>query len=536
MSFMDILLKSDSTSVYDILKHQKKKVEIKKQYTVQDSIIEYLGRDDIQTKWGVASRQKLGRVISNRRLNAIFEQAKRLSDITQLDETDERLHFSEPKRDTEEVPSVERVSARSQKGKSLMQDVLLKVSKVVGEEESKIVLALRDFIDEGKSRPPTRAKTDLESLIGGNNGLIDRLRSGRENSVFNNSRLKLAGIFHEKFLLRLGKAIREDNKANAFHPNFWEEFKSGEPPGIEIFREFLHSQNSTIPDIEKLKGFHRQLLSGDLFNASNRVRHFIKQKEQPDEEIYDFQNEGVVQKDIDKILEYAKRVVAKLKTNLDKFKDETSGSYTDVNHETNIHDITRGMSNRELAEIDFDVEFGNLVEKDIGRIEQLWESLSEIKEALAFITEKTNIQIDSASIDEIQQERFDLINSIANYSNYLQSYERLTQRRETGQRQLEGDTEDEAEEPESALDNLKQQYLHIKLRTAQLSDRGFTKRREQTERERSEERFEKVKKDIMDLLKDLQEKDKIPDANRRYTETIRELEQQHRERLQGEEE
>ena len=40
----------------------------------------------------------------------------------------------------------------------------------------------------------------------------------------------------------------------------------------------------------------------------------------------------------------------------------------------------------------------------------------------------------------------------------------------------------------------------------------------------------------MDLLKDLQEKDKIPDANRRYTETIRELEQQHRERLQGEEE
>ena len=152
------------------------------------------------------------------------------------------------------------------------------------------------------------------------------------------------------------------------------------------------------------------------------------------------------------------------------------------------------------------------------------------------ITEKTNIQIDSASIDEIQQERFDLINSIANYSNYLQSYERLTQRRETGQRQLEGDTEDEAEEPESALDNLKQQYLHIKLRTAQLSDRGFTKRREQTERERSEERFEKVKKDIMDLLKDLQEKDKIPDANRRYTETIRELEQQHRERLQGEEE
>ena len=84
MSFMDILLKSDSTSVYDILKHQKKKVEIKKQYTVQDSIIEYLGRDDIQTKWGVASRQKLGRVISNRRLNAIFEQAKRLSDTTQM--------------------------------------------------------------------------------------------------------------------------------------------------------------------------------------------------------------------------------------------------------------------------------------------------------------------------------------------------------------------------------------------------------------------------------------------------------------------
>ena len=146
MSFMDILLKSNSKSVEDILKHQPIIEEIKKQLTVQESIIQYVERN--RKKWEIESNSKLGRVISTRRLNAIFDKVKKENGITQLDTIDESLFFTEPERKTDVVPSTERVSASSRKGKQLMQHVLFQVSEVLKKsedentEEVEIVLAL----------------------------------------------------------------------------------------------------------------------------------------------------------------------------------------------------------------------------------------------------------------------------------------------------------------------------------------------------------------------------------------------------------
>lgn len=571
MSFMDILLKSNSKSVEDILKvswkeeaNEMKRIEFlealdkgkwsnlseeekkdRKQwylvdrwegktrpqstgYTVQESIIQYV--ENNKRKWEIESNSKLGRVISTRRLNAIFDKVKKENGITQLDTIDESLFFTEPKRKTDVVPSTERVSASSRKGKQLMQHVLFQVSEVLKEsedenaEEVEIVLALRAFIEPGRQRDKARDYSDLEQELRGRNGLISKLRKGR-NVQGNNrymSRLLLLGLFNDKFLLKLGKAIKDDNQNKAFHPTLWNDLNSGDPTGIDLLRDFLRTRNVAIPNISQMKGFHRQLVSGDILNVSTRISQLIKQKENPDDTIYDFSSENVVNQDIKKIKEHANIIIQRIKPRLDKFKDE-SGGYTDINHETEIYDRIRGKSNRELAQIDFDEEFGNIVETDIGAIEDLWESLSEIVEVLEFIEQQTNIQINRDEINNIRQERFDLINSISNYMNYVQSHERLKERQEIGRRQLADDAEEAEGEPTSALDNLKNQYTYLKNRLAELPNRGFNKIRTENETNRTNDRINETRENIMEIMKDMEENREIVNAKEKYQEIMSEL-------------
>lgn len=532
MSFMDILLKTDSVSVYDVLKHQEIE-EIRKQETVQDTIFQYLERrrDD----WENIAQERTGHVISNRRLTAIFDEAKRRNDKTQLDEhVVENFQYTSPKKG---MPRP-KVSATKKEGKQLMRSVLHKVSEVVGPEESKIILALRDFIDEGRRQTPTRSKTDLEELIGNRNGLIDRLRSRRQNSVLGNnrymSRLKLAGLYHDKFLMRLGNAITNNNRNKSFHPTFWKELNSGNPIGIDILKDFLHSQDATIPNTQKMKGFYRQLKSGKLFDATTKIKQLLKQRDNPDEEIYNFQSESVVKEDVDKIMAFKKVVVEKFMAVLDKFKDDTG--YTTNNHETTIHNKIRGYTNRQLADIDFDEEFGDILETDIANVENLWDVLVEIREVITFISEKTNITVDISDIDnELFQEKMALTLSISEYDKYIDSNKILRDKLEAGER-TNITMEMRERQSVTTMDSHKKSYLNLKRIQAEIPNKGFNKLRTASKIERNKQQLEEVKQDIADEFEDLQEKDEIPDATQAYKEVIQELEERSRQELQGEEE
>ena len=469
MSFMDILLKSNSVSVYDILKHQEIE-EIRKQETVQDTIFQYLERR--RNSWENTTQQELGHVISNRRLTAIFNEAKQRNDKTQLDEhVDENVHYTAPKKG---MPRPN-VSASEKGGKHLMRSVLLKVSNVVGPEESKIILVLRDFIDEGRIQSSQRQRTEIEQLIGGNGGLIDRLRAGRHNQTIQNNRymskLKQAGLYHDKFLIRLGSAIDNNNDRNTFHPRFWTELNGGDPLGIDLLKDFLNSQGSTIPNTTKMKGFYRQLKSGNMMNASTKVKQLLAQREKPDEEIYNFESEGVLREDITKIMEYKELVVERFKTALDKFRDD-NGEFTTDNHETEIHTKIKSKTNRQLAEIDFDKEYGDVIEKDIGTIEKLWETLLEIQDALKVIFERTNLTDDISDIDnELLQEKMALAISIHDYDNYLESNKRLTDRLEAGER-TSRKLQQEERRSGNVMDYHKKSYLNLKRIQAEIPNKG----------------------------------------------------------------
>ena len=556
---MDILLKSNSTSVYEILKQSKKeyemsrkeflehikdlppeeqakkkkwflvdrykaeKVEPSKGITVQETIIEYLS--ERQNNWNVFARQKFGQMVSNRRLQKIFDGARNTSDSTKLDYTDEKIFYRKPKRKTGTAPSQEvNVSSKTKKGKQMMYEVLLNVSKVVDEEDSRIVLAIRDFIKVGQSRAPTRKRGELESLIGGSDGLIEKLRGGR--NVTNNNRymnrLEFAGLFHDRFLMRLGSALKDNNQRKTFHQSFWEDLNSGDPTGVEVLREFLHSQDATIPDIEKLRGFHRQLISGRLFNPASTIKQILSQKEKPDEDIYSFENEDIVNQNIKQISEFRDRTVIKMRSLLEKFRDEDSNGYTDVNHETEIHNRVSGMSNRALADIDFDEEFGDVIEKDIGDIEDLWETLSGIREALEFMASMTNIEISVDDINELQQDRINLINSIANYSNYQQSHDTLTERQERGRSQQLSEQGSERRQM-SPLNDIRLQYIHVSKTLAELPNKGYTRFRQESEQERNEKRLEDIKGQLMLAVEDNKD---------RYSAVLEELKQQIREEVE----
>ena len=189
-----------------------------------------------------------------------------------------------------------------------------------------------------------------------------------------------------------------------------------------------------------------------------------------------------------------------------------------------------------MADIDFDEEFGDILETDIVNVENLWDVLVEIREVITFISEKTNITVDISDIDnELFQEKMALTLSISEYDKYIDSNKILRDKLEAGER-TNITMEMRERQSVTTMDSHKKSYLNLKRIQAEIPNKGFNKLRTASKIERNKQQLEEVKQDIADEFEDLQEKDEIPDATQAYKEVIQELEERSRQELQGEEE